>query len=155
MARTKLITCGVLLLNTSGELLLGHATGGRYWDIFKGIGDPGETARQTAVRELQEECGLVVEADTLHDLGLFSYRPEKDLQLYASLIERIDPSQCRCTSFFRDAHGKLRPEMDAFKWVAFDEVPERCARSMTAVLTGPAGLSSLLGRLGDSQCHPK
>ena len=147
MARTKLITCGVLLLNASGELLLGHATGGRYWDIFKGLGDPGETPRQSAVREVQEECGLVVDGDSLLDLGLFSYRPEKDLRLYASLIERIDPSQCRCTSFYRDARGNLRPEMDAFMWVPFDDVPERCARSMTAVLAGPIALPPLLERL--------
>jgi len=147
MARTKLITCGVLLLNPSGELLLGHATGGRYWDIFKGLGDPGETPRQTAVRELQEECGLAVDEGSLRDLGLFSYRPEKDLHLHASLIERIDASQCRCTSFFRDAHGHLRPEMDAFAWVPFDEMPNRCARSMTAVLTGPVTLPAVLRRL--------
>ena len=99
------------------------------------------------MREVQEECGLVVDGDSLHDLGLFSYRPEKDLQLYASLIERIDPSQCRCTSFFRDAHGQLRPEMDAFMWVAFDDVPKRCARSMAAVLTGPVVLPAVLSVL--------
>jgi len=147
MTRTKLVTCGVLLLNSSAELLLGHATGARHWDIFKGIGDPGETPRQAAVREVQEECGLVVDGDGLLDLGLFRYRPEKDLQLYASLIERIDPAQCRCTSFFRDAHGITRPEMDAFMWVAFDEVPGRCAKSMAAVLTGPVLLPQVLARL--------
>jgi 8-oxo-dGTP pyrophosphatase MutT (NUDIX family) len=147
MARTKLITCGVLLLDAGGELLLGHATGGRYWDIFKGVGEPGETPRGTAVREVQEECGLIVDEAGLLDLGLFSYRPEKDLQLYASLIERIDPSQCRCTSFFRDAHGRLRPEMDGFMWIGFDEVPTRCAKSMSAVLTQKVSLAALLERL--------
>jgi len=147
MARIKLITCGVLLLSTAGELLLGHATGARHWDIFKGIGDAGETPRQTALREVHEECGLALAEDSLLDLGLFAYRPEKDLQLYAALIERIDPSQCRCTSFFPDAHGHLRPEMDAFMWAAFDEVPGRCARSMTAVLTGKVDLPALLARL--------
>jgi putative (di)nucleoside polyphosphate hydrolase len=147
MARVKLITCGVLLLSEAGELLLGHATGARHWDVFKGIGDPGETPRQTAVREVYEECGLRLDKDSLLDLGLFAYRPEKDLQLYAALTERIDPSQCRCTSFFPDAHGHLWPEMDAFVWAVFDEVPKRCARSMVAVLTGQVDLPALLARL--------
>lgn len=140
-------TCGVLVLDGEGELLLGHATGGAHWDIPKGINEPGETPRQTAVRETLEECGVCLDPEALLDLGRFSYRPHKDLHLYAILVERLDLSLCTCTSLFRDARGRLRPEIDAYEWTAFGRVPMRCAASMAAVLGGPVSLPSVLARL--------
>jgi hypothetical protein len=49
---------------------------------------------------------------------------------------------CVCTSYFRDARGRQRPELDAFAWVPWDEVPGRCGRSLAAVLAtiGPQTL---------------
>src|SRR5437868_3531466 len=90
MAR-KITTCGVLVMNDQRELLLGHATGAKHWDIFKGVGDPGETPIETAVRETSEESGLSLDLAVLCELGLYPYLPAKDLHLFATLIERIDP----------------------------------------------------------------
>jgi len=136
-------SCGVLLLDPQGELLLCHATGTAHWDIPKGMGEAGETPRETAMRELLEETCLRVDPDRLLDLGRFAYRPDKDLHLFAGWSERLDLGSCVCTSRFLDRRGHLVPEVDAFEWTAFERVPQRCAKSMTAVLTTKLSLDAL------------
>ena len=59
-----------------------------------------------------------------------SYRPAKDLHLYAALTERLDTRRCHCSTTFLDRFGREQPEMDAFAWVPFHEVPTRCAKSL-------------------------
>jgi 8-oxo-dGTP pyrophosphatase MutT (NUDIX family) len=144
----KTTSHGTLLLDADAELLLCHATGGRHWDIPKGMADPGETSAETALREAREECGLDLDPRVLCDLGRFTYRPDKDLWLHAALIERVDASQCVCSTFFTDRWGRLRPEMDAFRWIPFADVPELCARNMARVLTQELSLAGVLARLG-------
>jgi 8-oxo-dGTP pyrophosphatase MutT (NUDIX family) len=143
----KTTTHGILLLAESAELLLCHSTGNRHWDIPKGLADEGESSVAAALREAREECGIVLEPGALHPLGRFAYRPEKDLVLHAAVIERIDAARCVCTSTFVDRFGRVRPEMDDFRWTPFDEVAERCAKSMAAVLTTCVSLPSLLAQL--------
>ena len=82
------VSSGVLVLDAQRELLLCHATGTPRWDIPKGVGEPGEDARTTAVRETAEETGLVLEPDDLLDLGRFPYLRQKDLHLHASRRRR-------------------------------------------------------------------
>ena len=143
----KTTSHGTLLIDADAELLLCHATGGRHWDIPKGIAEPGETSAQAALREAREECGLDLDPLVLRDLGRFTYRPDKDLWLHAALIERVDPARCVCSTFFTDRRGRLRPEMDAFRWVPFDDVASHCARNMTTVLTARLSLRDVLERL--------
>jgi putative (di)nucleoside polyphosphate hydrolase len=143
----KTTSSGILVCNAQSQLLLCHATGGGYWDIPKGSIEPGESAGQTALRETAEECGLVFAADELLDLGLMRYRPAKDLHLFAALTERVDAARCRCSTRFRDRFGRERPEMDAFEWVPFDAVTQRCAKSMAALLGGAMPLADVLRRL--------
>jgi putative (di)nucleoside polyphosphate hydrolase len=140
----KAISCGILVLNAESELLLCHATGTFVWDIPKGGGDAGETTLQTAIRETAEETGLVFEAGELLELGHFSYRPGKDLHLYAALRERFDASNCRCSSKFTDLWGRHRPEMDAYEWTPFERVHRRCTRRMAALLTQTLSLPGVL-----------
>lgn len=145
-----LLSCGVLLLNERDEILLAHATQTTHWDIPKGAADPGEAPRVAAVRETREETGLALRADLLQDLGEMPYRPGKRLHLFAAKVERasIDCARCRCTSYFADRHsGRPVPEMDAFAWMPFAEVPRRCARTMGLLLTQGIGLADLAARL--------
>ena len=143
----KTTTHGILLLAESAELLLCHSTGNRHWDIAKGLADEGESSVAAAVREAREECGIAIDPAALHSLGRFAYRPEKDLELHAALIERIDPATCVCTSMFVDRFGRTRPEMDDFRWTPFADVGTYCAKSMALVLTTRVSLTSLLARL--------
>jgi 8-oxo-dGTP pyrophosphatase MutT (NUDIX family) len=143
----KSLSAGILVINPRGELLLCHATGTVVWDIPKGGGDAGETTLATAIRETAEETGLRFTPEELLDLGHFSYRPTKDLHLYAALRERFDPRQCHCNSHFTDLWGRRRPEMDAYEWIAFDRVHRRCARRMGEVLTQRLSLPSVLQQL--------
>ena len=105
---------------------------------------PDEDSAVAAAREAFEECGLVLDPAALRELGRFEYRPDKDLLLYAVLLDRIDTSQCVCTSVFRDRWGRLRPEMDDFRWTPFDEVQDRCAKNMALVLTRRLSLPAVL-----------
>ncbi len=143
----KTISHGTLLIDAQAELLLCHATGGRHWDIPKGMAMAGESSAQTACREAREECGLELDPLAFHDLGRFVYRPDKDLWLHAALIDRVDPAKCVCSSFFTDRWGRLRPEMDAFRWVPFSEVAAFCARHMALVLTTGLSLPRVLDAL--------
>ena len=56
-------SCGVVLFNSGKVLLLRHSSissrGGGHWDFPKGHMDDGETEIQTALRELEEETGIV------------------------------------------------------------------------------------------------
>ena len=143
----KTTTHGVLIVNPAAELLLCHATGARHWDIPKGLADEGESSVAAAVREAREECGLVLDAGALLEVGFFAYRPGKDLALHAVLSERVDSGECVCSSMFEDRFGRRQPEMDDFRWTPFAEVGERCAKNMALVLTTRVSLPGVLERL--------
>jgi 8-oxo-dGTP pyrophosphatase MutT (NUDIX family) len=145
-----LLSCGVLLLNPADEILLAHATSTAHWDIPKGAADPGEAPRAAAVRETREETGLALRPALLDDLGEMPYRPGKRLHLFAAKVAResIDPARLRCTSWFWDRRSRRSiPEMDDFAWVPFDQVADRCARTMGMLLAQRIGLAALGARL--------
>jgi putative (di)nucleoside polyphosphate hydrolase len=134
---SRVVSCGVLVRRAAGELLLGHATGRHLWDIPKGVRDAGETSLSAALRELQEETGLVIGPERVIDLGLHRYLPNKDLQLF--MLDPPDPAidiaPCRCTTFYRSRSGTREiPEVDAYRWAQRDEVPRLCGKNMTRVL---------------------
>ena len=54
-----------VVINERGEILLHRRSDNEYWSIPGGAMEPGETIRQTAVREIREETGIEVEADRL------------------------------------------------------------------------------------------
>jgi 8-oxo-dGTP pyrophosphatase MutT (NUDIX family) len=143
----KTTSCGIVVLNGAGELLLCHATGGSYWDIPKGTGEAGESALQTALREAAEECGLVFAPEELLDLGRFRYRPGKDLHLFAAWTERFETRRCHCSSYFRDRFGRERPEMDGFAWVPLAEAGARASKSLGALFAQALPLPALADRL--------
>jgi 8-oxo-dGTP pyrophosphatase MutT (NUDIX family) len=140
-------SCGVLLLCLEREILLGHATGSKRFDIPKGLAEPGESELEAALREMHEEFGMRLRNPLPLALGTFAYRPGKDLALFAALIARIDTSPLHCRSTFRDRFGREQPEMDGYRWVPFDGVADACAPAMAKVLMAPDRLGTTLAKL--------
>jgi putative (di)nucleoside polyphosphate hydrolase len=131
------VSCGTLVLNAAGQLLLCHVTHTPAWDIPKGMRDPGETSLEAAMRELREEAGIAFAADRFLDLGEFDYRRDKRLHLFRvdAGDELGDLAQLACSSYFpHQKTGKPTPEMDGFRWAGRDEISRLCWPRMGALL---------------------
>ena len=63
------VSCGTLVVDATGRLLLGHVTHTPRWDIPKGLLDPGETTLEAAMRELREEMGLEFPPEAFRELA--------------------------------------------------------------------------------------
>ena len=136
-AKPLVTSCGTLILNPAGQLLLCHVTNTAHWDIPKGMLDPGESTLQAAMRELREEAGISFAPERFVDLGRFDYRPDKCLHLYqvAAGAELADLSHLVCTSFFpHPVTGAATPETDDFRWTSRHELARLCWPRMGALL---------------------
>ncbi|UTY60060.1 NUDIX hydrolase [Massilia sp. erpn] len=123
------LSCGTLIVNAAGELLLCHVTGTANWDIPKGLRDPGETPLQAARRELREEAGLELDDALFRDLGEFDYRRDKRLHLFhvAAGDGLCQLDQLHCSSFFpHHRTGEATPECDGFRWASREDVRTLC-----------------------------
>lgn len=147
------LSCGLVLLNEDGEVLLAHATETRHWDIPKGAPDPGETDRDAALRETREETGLVLDSHALIELGRFPYRRDKELHLFATRMRRAEVAldTLTCTSMFNSYRtGRLIPEMDAYRWTAAEELPQYASQSLTRLFAQTLTLPSIDARLAEA-----
>ena len=151
-SRSRGLSCGIVVLLDSNELLLCHVTGQRQWDLPKGGIHVGESPLDAALRETEEETGLVLRADALLDLGRQAYTTRKDLHLFACLSKRIDPRELHCASCFVERlSGRARPEMDAFGWFSFDRIEALCTPRLAALLTRRLDLGALVERLAEER----
>ena len=142
----RTVSCGVVILNPQGDVLLCHATDTSHWDVPKGQGEPGEEPVQAALRELVEETGVVLDAARLKDLGRFVYRRDKDLHLFAVRVtdEEVKLEACVCESYFpRRRDGVMIPEMDAYRWVKPLDVDQYASRSLARVFQTTLSLTEL------------
>jgi putative (di)nucleoside polyphosphate hydrolase len=125
----KSISCGTLVVDAAGRLLLCHVTHTPKWDIPKGMQDPGETTLAAARREMFEETGLSFDATRFIDLGPFEYRRDKSLYLYkvevGDELASLDQLVCRST-FPHHVSGRPIPEMDGYRWAARGEIGTLC-----------------------------
>lgn len=153
--RPARLSCGVLLLAPSRELLLCHVTGQSHWDLPKGGIHEGETPLEAALREICEETGLCLDAHTAHDFGRHVYTAKKDLHLFAVLSERIDPARLHCESCFVErGSGRSRPEMDGFGWFEFSRVGQLCTPKLADVLARKLDLEAILAQLMLGRSEP-
>jgi 8-oxo-dGTP pyrophosphatase MutT (NUDIX family) len=133
----KVVSCGVVMVNARREVFVCHATGTRRWDLPKGVQDPGESATQTALREVWEETSLALEPASLHELGLYDYLRAQRLHLFALRVamDAFEISACRChTSFTHRTTGVPTLEVDAYAWKPLDRLDTWCGKNMTRVL---------------------
>lgn len=145
------VSCGVIVMDRRGRVLLAHATETTHWDIPKGQGDPDEAPVDAALRELREETGIVLAPERLKDLGRFVYRRDKDLHLFAARVAdgEVDPARCACTSLFPSRRdGSMIPEMDAFRWVTPRELPRYASGSLARLFETALSLTELDRSLG-------
>ena len=132
-------SCGTLIVNPAGQLLLCHVTDTAKWDIPKGMQDPGESTLEAAMRELREEAGIGFAPGRFSDLGRFDYRPDKRLHLYLvrADLELASLEHLACSSFFpHPASGAATPEVDGYRWAARSEVAKLCWPRMAQRLLG-------------------
>lgn len=118
------------------NILLGHATGQKHWDIPKGMIDRGESAAEAALRELEEEAGLYAELSELEEVGVVAYSKRKDLHLFfLRMAPMPDIADLHCTSYFGRGRYK-RPEIDRYVVVPYSEIWNYCVPSMSHALRG-------------------
>ena len=154
-SRQRRLSCGVVVLTRSRELLLCHVTGQRHWDLPKGGIHVGESPRDAALRETREETGLELAPDSLLDLGRHAYTAKKDLHLFACLSPRVDTAQLYCEScFYERGSGRSRPEMDGFGWFAFSRIAELCTAKLAGLLDDKLDLDGIVVRLDSAEREP-
>jgi putative (di)nucleoside polyphosphate hydrolase len=132
-----LVSCGTLVLNAKGDVLLCHVTGHDLWDLPKGVQETNEPAVQAAQRELYEETGLHFDKKMFAELGRFYFKPEKGLHLFKVHAPESfnDLGKLICTSYFtHPVTGQALPEMDGFRWATREEVKKLCGPNMQRVL---------------------
>jgi 8-oxo-dGTP pyrophosphatase MutT (NUDIX family) len=148
----RITSCGVLVMD-GPRILLGHATRSPRWDIPKGLAEPGESLRQAATRELEEETGLRVPPGELRDLGVHAYLRNKDLALFAWIPATApDPARLTCSATFALPNGAVLPEFDRFGLFTWDETLTRVGRNLARVLGEVR--PSVAGGLGDGVIRP-
>lgn len=138
------LTCGVIF-EKEGKILVGHVTGQEHWDIPKGKQETNELPIEAAVREVQEETGMIISKHDLYALGSHPYRRGKQICLFMYKgKEEIKAKHCR--EAIKDFKKK---ELDDFKYVDFAElathVNDRLMRAIGRALLSNARVSGDLG----------
>lgn len=130
----KKTSAGIIIKNEFDEFLLGHSTGNHFFDIFKGGTENNETPLDTALRESQEESGLIIDRNQVKDLGVFQYNKEKNLHLFYHEVKKdsIDMKSLVCSTFVTHPTYSF-PEMDKFDWFTIEPLLRNTATSMNKI----------------------
>lgn len=134
----KKISAGVIILNNKNQILgckpFGKSDG--RCDIPKGGVETGETKLEAAIREVMEETNLNLLNVEMEELGLYEYRPKKDLYLFKCQYEIEDISILKCTSYF-ELNGTQFPEMTGYEWIDINQeiLERRFYRSLGPILS--------------------
>lgn len=130
----KSLSAGVIVYDGK-KFIIGHATGGKHWDIPKGKLESNEVAISGAIRELEEETGIKANYKKLIHLGVFQYKNDKDLSLYLLRVESLPPlKELTCKSAFVNSKGYTLKEFDKFAHVTFKQAYKKTVPAMKMVL---------------------
>jgi len=110
----------IIIDKKTNRILLCHVTEHDFWSLPKGVQEDGELLISTALREVEEETGLVFDDDgvaasaiTYHDT--YSYIKNKNMAVFSIQVHEIDLSKLKCAStFVSDIDRKTKPEVDDY-----------------------------------------
>lgn len=113
-------------LNKENELefFVGHPGGKKwekqnYWAFLKGGVEDGEDWISTALREFNEESGVLIEDDkNLIPLGSTMQNPQKTVIAYGIYFPNIDPDKC----YSNIADNCTHNEIDRYQWITYDKL---------------------------------
>lgn len=129
-------SCGFIIAEIkhgypTGWLLCHPTNSGNRWDLPKGQAELGENHLIAAIRELQEETGLVLLSDDgVIDLGQHAYDNKKDLHLFYMEVAEINPAEMHCESMVENPKGPNFPEMDAFAVFEMHKLGEKVGNKL-------------------------
>lgn len=143
----KQVSAGFIIDTPLGWLLC-HPTGSFQdrWDFPKGRIENGEDFMSGAIRELQEETGLVYENLKPYileqiDLGESAYQSDKRIHMiYIKVSCYVNPASLECSTDF-ECHGRMIPEMDAYRIVPREEVSALLGKNMKKYLVSTLPMS--------------
>lgn len=123
----KVITAaGGLVRNQNNQYLLIFRNG--KWDLPKGKAEPGETIEQTALREVEEECGV-------SDLKIIRKLPET-YHIYELKGRPVLKTSCWFEMATRYT-GSLTPQAEegitAVKWMSVAEIKEAMNNTFSSI----------------------
>lgn len=126
----KTVTCAMVLINKDGDILGCHGTEKPIengYDLPKGCRDDADKDDlATAIRELQEETGIILlDKENVIDAGVHKHNAKKNIHIFIyrvkSFMNLFDLSKLNCTTYFEDKHGKTVPEMDGYRIISKGE----------------------------------
>ena len=126
---------GIMLLNGARQVFVGRRidmpAGLAAWQMPQGGIDPGETPREAALRELQEEVGTDKAEILGESRGLAALRPaagDRRRRCGAGATAASGRNGSRCALPGEDADidpaATEHPEFDAWEWVSPERLPE-------------------------------
>lgn len=118
-------TYGVILFDPSARLLITKPTASNIWSFPKGLSDPGESPKETAIRETLEETNIdlkVIQGVFLDKIYSKKYAKSNKMGHFLVFLseENLLDYKLICTSTF-ERYGKKFPENDAFQWLFPEE----------------------------------
>ena len=123
---------GIMLLNADGKVFVGQRLDNvvEAWQMPQGGIDPGEDARETALRELSEETGIAPEHVEFVAEAPGEFHYDLPDELIGKVFKGRYRGQVQRWFLFRftgtDADVNIatkHPEFRAWKWAEVDELP--------------------------------
>ena len=138
-ARNKRLSAGVAVLRETADgpvFLMLRAF--RHWDFPKGMVEPGETPRDAALREVEEETTVTdLEFRWGHEyIETGPYSRGKTARYYVAVTREVDISLPVVAELGRPEHAE-------FRWVGYDEAITLASPRLKPVVRWAAGVAGI------------
>lgn len=111
----RISSAAIMLENVHGELLIIKANYKPYWTLPGGVVDDGETPKQAAIREVQEEVGLKIEPATVEFIAVVD-RISQTAQTYQFLFKAQLPADALTQIVLQEA------EIDEYMFIKKSDI---------------------------------